>query len=176
MPIISCLIAYLNSNAGAITGISTFLLALITFLYLYVTYQIRVDAEKSRVDAKKPILSFQSDDYPGTGGNSLYLCNYGPIARNVSIKTTCGTVLQSNHFLYTLGQYERVMVCGEWNTARRDSKKITTMVEFCDADLKQYTDEISIDYSQISRDVAIGIPVLRPVRADCYIMNSGKVR
>jgi hypothetical protein len=70
--------------------------------------RVREDSENSRIEAKKPILSFQSDDLPETGGKTLYLGNYGPIARNISFISTSISVTGTptklaEHFLYTLG-------------------------------------------------------------------------
>jgi hypothetical protein len=173
------IIEALNTNAGAVNAIATTVLAIITFCYLIVTKQIKEEsektrksfveeAEKSRIEEKKPILSFQSDDYPGGDWNSLYLCNYGPIARNVSIITTCELTQLSNLFLYTLGQRDRISICGEWNTAQRERKKITVEIKFHDADLRQYTQQMSIDYNLMPNTALVVIPVSQPYRVDCY--------
>jgi hypothetical protein len=165
------LISYLNYNSGAVTAIATAALAIITLCYLAVTYQIRNDAEKSRIESKRPILSFQSSDYPGEAWHGLYLCNYGAVARNVSITTTCEGVQYSKLFLYTLGQRDKIEICGDWTSAHKDGKKILADIGFQDADLKQYTQQLVIDYKSIPTGRIIAVPLSQPVRVDCYWMN-----
>jgi hypothetical protein len=179
MSLIDCL----NSNSGLITAIATVILAGVTTLYLIETREMRLEYErytkifvdesnKSRIEAKKPIFSFQSDDLKICNGRSLYLCNYGPIARNVSITTICRTQPQKPLFYYTIGQYERVMICGEWLQLEREKNKIIVDLKFLDADMRNYQETLTLDYNEISTDNgAIGVPVLRSLRVDCYQMN-----
>jgi hypothetical protein len=81
---------WLFSDPEKITAYATVVLAIITAIYAYYTNQMRNDAEKQKIEAKKPILSFQIDfpchgDDKGPIPEPLYLKNYGPLARNLSI-------------------------------------------------------------------------------------------
>jgi hypothetical protein len=165
------IIPFLNYNSGLITAIATAVLALITACYLNETRKIRLNAEKLRIESRKPILSFQSSDYPRSDYQGLYLCNYGSVARNVSIITTCEGVVYSKLFLYTLGQRDTINICGEWNSAKMARKKIVSEINFQDADLKSYTEKIVVDFEAIPTGQLIAVPLSQPVRVDCYRMK-----
>ena len=176
-------------TSGLVTAISTTILAIatiilviITYFYLKETREIRKEseryretfikeAEKSRIEAKKPILSLQSDDIPSPEGKTLYLCNYGPVATDVTVTTRCDKSSPSSFYLYTLGTNERISVCGEWTAIEKRKGKVEIDVEFSDAERHPNSLKILFDYSTVS-PLPIFIPVLQPVRVDCYRMNS----
>jgi hypothetical protein len=175
----------LNASSTLITAIATAVLATLTFMYLRETSKIREEsekyritfvneAEKSRVDARKPILSLQSDDDPASKWHGLYLCNYGPIARHVTvIYTTSTQTRQANSlFLYTLGQSERLNISGDWTSVREVRGKISVDVIFHDADMRQYhPTPMVVDYNEIATTTTIAVPISQPVRVDCYRMT-----
>lgn len=166
-----------------ISGYATLVLVIITFLYLLETKKIReeaeksrmmfeADAEKSRIETKKPIFSFQSDEIPSCPGKTLYLCNYGPIARNVSINIITSSQKSSKIFLYTLSQNERIGIVGDWCGIKEAKGRISVEISCFDSDMRPCTPPpMSIDYNDISNGETIAIPVLQPIRVDCYKMG-----
>jgi hypothetical protein len=175
----------LNASSTLITAIATAVLATLTFMYLRETSEIREESEryrktfvdeseKSRIEAKKPILSLQSDDDPASRWHGLYLCNYGPIARHVTVtySTSTQTRQASSLFMYTLGPGERLNISGDWTSVREAGGRISVDVLFHDTDMREYhPSPMIIDYDQITTSTTIVVPVLQPARVDCYQMN-----
>jgi hypothetical protein len=166
---------------SGLTASVTAVLVVITYAYLIETQKIRILNEKSlkmlenqytetRKSAIKPVLSVQSDDLPSTGGKTLYLCNYGPVATRVTVKTGSAGSQLSSFYLYTLGTNERISVCGEWTSIKERNGKLEVNVQYSDAEYNSYSDKIVLDYST-DLTMPIFIPVLQPVRVDCYQMN-----
>ncbi|MEN6442850.1 MAG: hypothetical protein ABFC71_03765 [Methanoregula sp.] len=167
-----------------LSGCSVFItvvLVIVTYGYLIETKKIRLLNEDSlkmlekqynetRKSAIKPVLSVQSDDYPRTGGKTLYLSNYGPVATRVTIKTRSDGSPESSFYLYTLGTNERISVCGEWTSIERRRGKLEVEIQYCDAENNSYSQKIVLDYST-DLSIPIFIPVPQPVRVDCYQQN-----
>jgi hypothetical protein len=178
------LIEMINAGSVLITAIATFGLAVITAMYLMETKKIREESEryrktfideteKSRVEAKKPILSFQSDDDPTSRWHGLYICNYGPIARHLAITVTSSIQTRPNSplFLYTLSQRERINISADWTSVREAGGAINVDVIFHDADMRRYEEHMTVAYNEIPTQATIAVPVLQPVRVDCYHMR-----
>jgi len=150
---LSCILDILNVNSGAVTAVATVILAIITGYYAYESYQIRVGS-------KKPFLSFQSSYSHSNPTESLYLCNFGPVARNLSIATTTTTNNKpSKIFLYSLGLGERIEILGDWRGIYNAKGKIDIKIKFHDVDMKQYSENIPLDFNLISSQGSIFVPV-----------------
>ena len=145
-------------------------LAIITAFYAYDTNQMRKDAEKQKIEAKKPILSFQIDfpchgDDKGPVPEPLYLKNYGPLARDLSIdvETICKDKNDppSKKFLHVMGTGERTDIVYDLCDIKGKFGKIIVTGTYHDADMTRYEiTNLGMDFNLNNEKRVISIPVL----------------
>ncbi len=161
---------WMFSDPARITTFATVVLAIVTTFYAYDSNQMRKSAEKQKIEAKKPILSFQID-FPCHGNKwgpvpePLYLKNYGPLARDISIdvKVICKDIdiPPSKKFLHIMGTGERTdIVSCHCNIKDRFGKIIVTGT-YHDADMTRYEiSNLEMDFNLNNEKRVISIPVL----------------
>ena len=149
-------ITLINAYSIIITTISTIVLALITIFYA-------IETHKMRIGAKAPMLSIQCDfafgehDLP----RKLYLCNYGPVAQNLTVNAevkagTESTVLKK--YLYSMAQGERTEIVDNFYDIKDRNGEIVVRMKYYDANMKEYRSEIIVDFNQMTADRIISVP------------------
>jgi hypothetical protein len=160
---------WLFSDPEKITAYATVVLAIITAIYAYYTNQMRNDAEKQKIEAKKPILSFQIDfpchgDDKGPIPEPLYLKNYGPLARNLSIDVKiviCNNIEISKKFLHVMGTGERTDIGSNYCRIKECLGKIIVTGTYHDANMTRYEiTNLEMDFNLNDEKRVISIPVL----------------
>jgi hypothetical protein len=147
--------------ASWILAILTGVLVAVTTYYAWETRNIRKEAQMMREIAKKPIFSFEIDDSHCSEGNpaitqSLYLINYGPLARDIQIKTKHEidgeTKNEKERFLIAMATNQKIEILGNYCNIKHKKGKITTNIVFKDVDMKLYEKEepLVIDFNQSS--------------------------
>ncbi|HUH78921.1 MAG TPA: hypothetical protein VLY83_03405 [Methanoregula sp.] len=149
-------ITLINAYAIIITTVSTIILALITIFYA-------IETHKMRIGAKAPMLSIQCDFAFGEDElpRKLYLCNYGPVAQNLSINAevkvdNASTVRKK--YLYSMAQGERTEIVDDFYKVKDRSGEIVVRMKYYDANMKQYRSEIIVDFNQMTADRIISVP------------------
>ena len=137
----------------------TLILVGVTGYYAWETKNIRQEAERMREIANKPIFSFEISDglcseKPAVT-QSLYLINYGPLARDVHVKTSSqinnGTVKnEKDRYLIAMGTNQKIEILGDYCDIKRNRGKIITNITFSDVNMKLYEDEMPliIDFNE----------------------------
>jgi hypothetical protein len=158
------------SDSGRTTAFATIILAIITIFYAYDTNRMRKDAEKQRIEAKRPILSFQID-FPCHGSTEgpvpepIYLKNYGPLARDLSIDIQIiydnnNNSQPSKKFLHIMGTGERTDIVSDYCKIMKSEGKIIVTGIFHDADMIRYEiSNLEMDFKLDNEKRVISIPV-----------------
>ncbi|MGB7788664.1 hypothetical protein [Methanoregula sp.] len=147
-----------DTSANWALALFTLVLVVITGYYAWETHNIRREAERMREIANKPIFSFEISDSPCSAdpsvSQSLYLINYGPLARDVHVTTTSdinGTLrVECKRYLIAWGTNQKIEILGDYCNIKRNEGKITTNIGYRDVNMKLYDKEkpLIIDFNE----------------------------
>ena len=149
--------AAINAYAILVTGICTIVLAVITVFYA-------IETRKMRIGAKAPMLSIQCGFAPGETERPriLFLCNNGQVAQNITLNAEVmmsgGSVIRKQ-YLYTMANGERTEIVDNFYEIKDHGGEIIVRMSYYDADMKIYRSEITVDFTQLTDDRTITVPV-----------------
>ena len=146
----------INLYSILVTAISTIILAAITIFYA-------IETHKMRIGAKAPMLSVQCDFPFGESDlpRKLYLCNYGPVAQNLTINAEVkvdNTSSVRKKYLYSMAQGERTELVDNFYAIKDRNGEIVVRMKYYDANMREYRSEIIVDFNQMTADRIISVP------------------